>query len=336
MKWQHPFLFYLFLMLPVIIFLFCHATTTRKKRIQLFGSTPFQEKVKQSIHFQQRRLKILLVTIGFLLLIITLASPQTSSKIKVKKKLGTEFFLALDTSLSMLAQDETPSRFVNAKGKILHLLERLEGYRVGLVIFSGTSFVQCPLTMDYSAIRYFLESVDTQSLPVPGTDLKKVIENARKSFSEERGIHKHLILFTDGEDLTGDDPTPAAREATREGLTLFGIGFGSSGGAVIPLYENGVLTGYKKDGSGVTVVTSLNERLLTELAHATRGRYYKASHDDTELDSLMEEVVRQGKKEIVEQSESQYESRFQIPLFLALLILAFELSLSEERKRLET
>jgi len=269
---------------------------------------------------------------GFLFLVVALASPQTSSPVKVKKRLGSEFFLALDVSLSMLAQDEAPSRLGKAKKELLQFLERVEGYRVGLIIFSGTSFVQCPLTMDHHAIRYFLESVDTQSLPVPGSAFKKVIENARKSFGEEKGTRKYLVLFSDGEDLEGEDPLPEARSASREGIAIFCIGFGSPAGALIPLHEKGVFVGYKKDMNGVTVVTHSNEALLTRIAQETRGRYFKSTADFEELDPLWEEVAKRGRKEVTEESERQYETRFQAPLFLAVLLLLGEMILSETRK----
>lgn len=325
-------LFYLFFIVPIFFLLFLSAEKVRKRRIQLFGSGIFQGKLKKNIHFVNRGLKAILILISFSLFIIALASPQTVSKLKVKKKLGSEFFFSLDTSLSMLAQDEVPNRLMRGKLEILELLERLEGYKVGLIVFAGTSFVQCPLTMDHSAIRYFLESVDTQSLPVAGTALKKVIENGRKSFDEEKGTRKYLILFTDGEDLEGEDPLPAAREASREGITIFSIGFGSPSGSLIPLYEKGVMTGYKKDGQGTTVVTRLNESLLTEISHAAQGRYYKSTQEEAELDAILEQIARHGKKETVEESVHQYESRFQFPLFLALLFLTAELVLSERKK----
>ena len=262
MRWQHPFLLYLALLLPFLFLAFFYSEKAKKRRLQLFGGEILQKKLSASLHTPKRWIKFFLILLSVLCLAVALASPQTSSKVKVKKKLGSEFFLALDVSLSMLAEDEPPSRLLKAKKEISEFLERLEGYKTGLIIFSGTSFVQCPLTTDFGAIRNFLESVDTQSLPVPGSAFKKVIENAKKSFGAERGTQKYLILLTDGEDLEGEDPLPAAREASREGITIFCIGFGSPSGSLIPLHEKGVLTGYKKDAGGATVVTRLNEKFL--------------------------------------------------------------------------
>lgn len=332
MRWQFPLIFYLFFLLPVLFFIFYQAHQIRKKRIQHFGLEVFQKKIFESIHGTKRLLKALLILLGFSFLLLTLASPQTSGKVKVQKKLGSEFFLALDTSLSMLAQDEKPSRFLRAKEEMGHLLDRMEGYKVGLIIFAGTPFVQCPLTVDHSAVRYFIESVNTQSLPVPGTALKKVIQQARKSFGEEKGTQKYLVLFTDGEDLEGEDPVSESREASREGIAIFAIGFGSPSGTVIPLYEKGGLAGYKKDAQGVTVTTRLEESLLMEITQATRSRYFKSTKDEKELEEFLQEVARRGKKEMEEKSEIQYQSRFQIPLFLCFLFLLTEMILSEVRK----
>ena len=335
MRWQHSLFLYFLFAVPVLTVAYFYAGGERKKRIQLFGGETIQEKVSRSVHKGKRRLKNSLLLLSVSLLVIALASPQTSSNVKIKKKLGSEFFVGLDLSLSMLAEDEPPNRLLRAKKEILALLERLEGYKVGLIVFSGTSFVQCPLTTDYSAIRNFLESLDTQSLPVPGSAFKKVIENARKSFGVERGTQKYLILFTDGEDLEGEDPAPAAREASREGMTIFCIGFGSSSGSLIPIHEKGILTGYKRDANGAMVVTQLNEKFLSEIAYATRGRYFKSTADFREVEDLLVEVARRGKKEVTETSEHQYESRFQFPLFLALFLLVVDMSLSEARKNFE-
>ncbi|MBI4437285.1 MAG: VWA domain-containing protein [Candidatus Omnitrophica bacterium] len=332
MRWQHPYFLNMLFLLPLLFYLSLYATRAKRRLIEAFGSEEFREKVERSVHPGRRWTRAFLLLFGFLFLVVALASPQTSSPVKIKKKLGSEFFLALDVSLSMLAQDETPSRLAKAKKELLQFLEKLEGYRVGLIIFSGTSFVQCPLTMDHHAIRYFLESVDTQSLPVPGSAFKKAIENARKSFGEEKGTRKYLVLFSDGEDLEGEDPLPVAREASREGIAIFCIGFGSPTGALIPLHEKGVFVGYKKDLNGVTVVTHANEELLTKIAHETRGHYFKSTAGFEELDTLWEEVAKRGRKEVTEASERQYESRFQVPLFLAVLFLVVEMILSETRR----
>ncbi len=332
MRWQHPLLLYFLFGVPLLFLIFFYADKTRKKRIELFGSEALQKKSGQSTHSGKRQLKSGLILASVSLLIAALASPQIMSNVKVKKKLGSEFFIVLDVSLSMLAQDENPNRLAKAKEEILALVEKLEGYRLGLIIFAGTSFVQCPLTADSNAIRYFLESVDTQSLPVPGSAFKKAIEQARKSFGEEKGTQKYLIFFTDGEDLEGEDPLPSAREASRKGITFFCVGFGSPVGSPIPLYEKGTMIGYKKDAFGATVVTQLNEKLLSDIAHATHGRYFKSTDAFGEIESILGEVARRGKKELSEESEHQYESRFQVPLFVAFLCLALELAISEKRK----
>ncbi len=329
MHWRHPFVLFLLLLLPVLSYLFLYSAKKKKELIQLFGAESLQKKLWRGVHHGKRGLRAFLLAAGFALLVVALASPETESEVKVKQKVGSEFLIALDVSLSMLAQDESPNRLERAKEEILFLLERLKGYRVGLVLFAGTSFVQCPLTLDHEAIRFFLKSVDTESIPVPGSAFKKLVENAKKNFGDAKGTQKYLILFTDGEDLEGVDPLPAAREASRQGVALFCVGFGSPQGASIPLYEKGNLIGYKKDANETTVVTRLNEDLLGQLAYTARGRYFKSSQNFGEMDQLLGEVTRQGRNEVVDEVKKEYTGRFQIPLFLALLFLTAELAISE-------
>ncbi len=331
MRWQSPGLLFLFFLFPLLTALLVYAERERKRRIQLFGRGAFERHLKETTLEGRRLLKSFLVLVGWLCLIVALASPQTESRVKIKKKVGSEFLLALDTSLSMLARDESPDRFTRAKEEVRRLLERLEGYRVGLIIFAGTSFIQSPLTLDHSALRFFLDSVTTESLPVPGTALKKVIETARKGFRGEGGTRKILVLFTDGEDLEGEDPLPEAREANREGMTIYAIGFGSPSGSLIPIYEKGAQAGYKTDPEGVAVVTRLEAGMLSEIANETGGRYFKTQPEGEAVNELLREISKGGKREKEEDFERKYVSRFQIPLFFAVLFLLSDLALSERR-----
>ncbi|SVC53484.1 uncharacterized protein METZ01_LOCUS306338, partial [marine metagenome] len=137
-------------------------------------------------------------------LILALSQPRWGYQWKDLNQKGVDIVIALDVSNSMLAQDIKPNRLERAKYKIVDLLNMLEGDRVGLVAFAGTSYLQCPLTVDYSAARIFLDAIDTNLIPVQGTAIGHAIRTSVKAFNTKDTQSRAIILITDGEDHTGD------------------------------------------------------------------------------------------------------------------------------------
>ena len=331
MRWHNVFCLYLLFLSPVLVFLYVQAFKSREELLSKFGARAIQEAARQAVHPARRHAKNFLLIAAFFFLVLTVAGPQVATRQKKVQKVGSEVLIALDTSLSMLAEDEHPSRLLKGKEIAHSLLERLEGYKVGLLIFAATSFVQCPLTLDRTAVRYFLDLVDVKSLPVQGSIIEKAIELAAKSFGKEANIQKVLVLMSDGEDHEGD-PLVKVREARRENVRIFTIGLGYASGAAIPLREGGTLVGYKKDAEGAVVSTRFNESLLASIAQEGGGRYFHASRDGSEVDQIVEFLAKSALKK-AEEVERQYETKFQVPLFLALIVLLTEMTLSDQRRR---
>ena len=330
MRWHNVFFLYLLLLTPLLVFLYIQALKTREELLNKLGARAIQEAAHQAVHPGRRHLKGALLVGTFFFLVLTLAGPQVATRQKQVQKVGSEVLLALDTSLSMLAEDERPSRLAKGKEIARSFLERLEGYKVGLLIFAGTSFVQCPLTLDRTAVRYFLDLVDAQTLPVQGSILEKAIELATKSFGIDSNSQRVLILMTDGEDHEGD-PLVKVREARRENIRIFTIGVGYASGAPIPLREGAALVGYKRDEEGAVVSTRLNESLLTKIAQEGGGHYFHATHEGSEVDQIVETLAKTARKK-EEETERHYETKYQFPLFLALVLLVMEMVLSDQRR----
>ena len=331
MRWHNFLSLYLLLLSPVLVFLYFQAQKIREELVIKLGAKAIQAAVKQAVSPSARHAKSFLLIGSFFFLVLTVAGPQVATRQKKVQKVGSEVLIALDTSLSMLAEDEHPSRIGKGKEIAKAFLERLEGYKVGLLIFAATSFVQCPLTLDRTAVRYFLDIVDTKSLPVQGSVLEKTVELARRSFGPESNVQKTLICITDGEDQEGD-PLGKVREARRENIRIFTIGVGYASGAPIPLREGGALVGYKKDADGMVVSTHLNDSLLTSIAQEGGGRYFHASREGSEVEQIVEVLARSAQKK-AEEVERQYETKFQFPLFLALVMILGEMVLSDRRKQ---
>ena len=205
------------------------------------------------------------------LLIIALARPQWGETKQSVAQKGVQVMVALDVSKSMLAQDLKPDRLTRAKMEINELMNHLNGDEVGLTVFSGASFVLFPLTSDYNTARSFLDSAHPGIISRPGTAIGEALHTAMRGFDDARNSQKVIVVMTDGEDNQADVEA-AAQEAAKAGVMVYTIGFGSSTGDVIPEYDAaGNQVGVKKDKSGQTVVSTLNEQALRDIAATTGG-----------------------------------------------------------------
>jgi Ca-activated chloride channel family protein len=234
----------------------------------------------------------------------------------------------------MNAEDVKPNRLEKAKGEIIGFIDKLEGDRIGLVAFAGKAFIQCPLTLDYGAVRIFLDSVNTKIIPVPGTAIGEAIRCAIGAFNQKERKYKALILLTDGEDH-GTQPIKAAEEAKKHGIRIYTIGIGSPEGEPIPIRgATGAIIGYKRDAKGNIVMSKLDEITLEKIALITNGKYYRATPGEIELDKIYKEICKMEKKELFTRKFTQYEDRFQIFLVIALFVLCLECVISD-RKRIK-
>jgi Ca-activated chloride channel family protein len=238
--------------------------------------------------------------------------------------------VALDVSRSMLAQDVKPSRLERARFQIAELSERLRSDRMGLVLFAGQALVQCPLTLDHSALRTYLNQADPTAVPVPGTALAEAIRLADRSYPEGSHQYKALILFTDGENFQ-EDPLAAARQAADRGVRIFAVGLGTPEGDLIP--EGGADgRGFHQDARGNYVKTRLAEETLQKIALTGDGAYYRSSVGGTEIGAIAEQIGHLDQRDLGTARLVQQEERFQIPLLLALACFAAEAWLSERRR----
>src|SRR3989304_4776465 len=222
----------------------------------------------------------LLLGLGFLLL--ALADPQVGTRLEEVKREGIDLFVALDVSLSMKAEDIRPNRLEKAKRDVSNLLNRLQGDRVGLIVFAGDAFVQFPLTSDYSAADLFITAVDVDAVPTPGTRIAGAIELALKSFPADVPTQKAIIVVTDGENNEGN-VVAAVEEANSRGVKVYAVGMGSVEGGPIPIYnaENRRID-YKRDRTGSIVLTKLDETTLQQLASIGEGSYRRATSGGNE------------------------------------------------------
>ncbi len=302
----------------------------RKRRdIARFGDLELTLNNREGVSFGRQLSKGALVSVAAMLITLAMARLQCGTHLEAVKTEGIDIVIAVDVSNSMLAEDLKPNRLSHAVQEVRGLIDSLQGDRIGLVAFAGDAFVQCPLTVDYSAASLFLTAFNTGLIAQQGTAIGEAIRVSTKAFDPEDDKHKALILLTDGEDHD-TDPIGAAKEAAKQGVKIYPIGIGSAQGEPIPIYDqNGERTGFIKDDDGKVVMSRLDEATLREIVRITGGKYYRATASGLELGQVLNDIRGMDKKELGGQLVTQYADRYQWPLLLGLIVLLLEFIIPE-------
>ncbi len=332
-RFSHPEYLYLLVLLPVMALLAWYFTRVRSLASMRFASGKVFPRLAEDVSGAKRIMKFAIIGLAVALIVVGLANPQIGTRLEEVKQEGVDIFIALDVSLSMKAEDIKPNRLEKAKLELRNLIGRLAGDRIGLVVFAGDAYTQFPLTTDYSAANLFLDVVDVDAAPVPGTAIGSAIERAVESFEVKDPTTKVIVIITDGENTEGD-AFEAAQDAAQKGVLLYTIGLGSPSGAPIPVYNgSGQQSDFKRDRSGAVVVTKLDEVSLQRIAEIGKGKYFLGSSSQDELDEIYKSLNSLQKKEFGVKQFTDFEDRFQWFLLPALLLLSAELLLSEKKSR---
>ncbi|MBI1879071.1 MAG: VWA domain-containing protein [Chloroflexi bacterium] len=322
------------LLLGLLLFIL---TKRKQAVINRLGTPQLIAKLSATVNWSGRRWQTVLWFLALALVIIALARPRWGSQIEIVERQGVEIMVALDVSESMLAEDLKPNRLARAKLEISELMDRLEGNELGLVVFSGAAYIQFPLTADFATARFFLEAAHPGMISRPSTNLAEAIRVAMTGFNEEHASQKVVILLTDGEaNESTEEVAPIAQQAADEGVIIYTIGFGSPDGEPIPEYDElGNLTGYKQDRQGQTVLSSLDETTLQQIALTTNGRYFRAAADGREVGFLADAISDLQTGELESRFETRGIERFQWFLGLGILALII-IELIPDRLRQKT
>ena len=301
----------------------------RARVLENLAPAPLLERIAPGASPQRMFAKLGLGWSALLLGAVAMSQPQCGTHSELAKRFGIDLVIALDASKSMLARDVKPSRIERAKLELGGLLDKLKGDRVGIVIFAGDAFVQCPLTSDYAAAKMFLKAVDVNQMPIPGTDLSRALETSRDLLMEaDRGAKSRaIVVLSDGEDF-GDGTDPMLKTLKDDGIRVLTVGIGSVAGEPIPeLDKKGNVVGYLKDKSGNTVMSRLDEAGLQTIADKTDGVYIPSLPGSIGVGQVAEELDRMQKAELESRITVSYEERYAWFLgpALALLLLAMAL-----------
>ena len=307
--------------LPVLVGFVWWMSARRRTSVLRIGDPTLIERLSASINRGARLRRAVLWFVGAGLVIAALARPQWGSDVEVVEHRGVQVMVALDISRSMLAQDVKPSRLDRAKLEISDLMSRLTGDEIGIVLFSGASFIQFPITFDYASARTYLSHAHPDAITRQGTVIAEAIETAMTAFSDQRTGQKVIVVMTDGENHEGN-PVEEARRAASEGAVVYTIGFGSVQGEPVPEYdESGALAGFREDAQGDVIISRLDEETLVRVAEAGGGRYFRAADPDAISDLAAE--IQSFEDETLESEFSRTKiERFQIFLLAGVLALA--------------
>ncbi|MGA1871616.1 MAG: VWA domain-containing protein [bacterium] len=318
----------LFWTIPALIFFYIYEFKKKQRLIEQFCQSSLRDYIIPNISWGRQRLKAFFLLVVLFFLIFSLLQPRWGFHWEKIKRHGVDIMVAVDVSSSMLAEDVKPNRLERAKRELYDLLKMMEGDRIGLIAFAGTSFVQCPLTLDYGAFKMFLEYLSPDLIPVPGTAIYRSIKTAMESFERTEKGSKAIILITDGEDHE-EDPLKIAEEAKKRGIKIYPIGIGAEEGVPIPLPDG---SGFKKDRDGNLILTKLDEPSLQKLAIATDGSYVRSVTGDMDLERIYLEDIRKLKqRKLGSERKKVWEERFQWFIFIALLFLVLEAIMPEKK-----
>ena len=335
MAYNNPEAFWLLIILPVILLVTLLANVRIRSARNRFANLELYGILTRSISKKKRRIRQFSYCFGVFFLILALTGPRFGTKTEIVQRMGVDVVIALDTSYSMLAEDVKPNRIQQAKYEIKRLIDNLSGDRVALLAFSGNAIIQCPLTTDYGAAKTLLEYIDVGIVPVPGTDLDKAINgafNLLEQGSDAGSESQMILLFTDGEDISGEG-NRAVKIAAAKYIRIFTIGIGTAEGEIIPIRnEQGQLENYKKDSNGDVVTTSLNETTLKEIARETNGLYLHGTKGEVDIQEIIDELGSMHKTDLHERKISRLKERYQIPLGISLFFILIWFTMGERRR----
>lgn len=322
--------FWYLLAIPLVVLLFLLVILWRRKTQKKFADRELLDRLSPNRSLFKSVLKVVFISLALGCFVVALANPKIGTKLETVKREGVDVVFAIDVSKSMLAEDIAPNRLEKSKQLVTQIINNLASDRIGIIAYAGSAFPQLPITTDYSAAKMFLQSMNTDMLSSQGTAINEAIELATTYYNDADQTNRILFIISDGEDHQGEI-NDIAEEAAKQGISIYTIGVGTEKGGPIPIKRNGIIQSYKKDNSGETVITRLNEETLQEIASVANGAYIEGRVTDEVVESVTEILQNVDKKEFESKQVADFKSQFQWFLGLGLLFLILDVLLLERR-----
>ncbi|HEY1582357.1 MAG TPA: VWA domain-containing protein, partial [Chthoniobacterales bacterium] len=331
MSFGEPIWLWGLLALPLLVFFFAHAEQHGAEKLRRFVAARLIPQLAGTVNRGRRIFRFLLLLLVLAFVLVSLARPRWGYAYDEVKRKGLDLILAVDVSRSMLSNDVQPNRLERVKLATQDLINDLQGDRVGLIAFAGRAFLQAPLTIDYDAATDSINQLDTKIIPEGGTNISDAIALATRTFGKAATGNRALIIFTDGEELSGD-AVRAAKAAADAGVRIFTIGVGTPGGSLIPIQSDNGGTAFVKDAKGQIVKSKLDEARLREIAEAANGFYLHLENGPQTMKKLFSEGLGKMKVADINAALSRRPiERYEWPLAAAILFFALALLVNERR-----
>ena len=318
-SFANPEYLYLLFLLPVVLLLYMWSRAVRKRKLARFGREQVVGDLMPEVSPYKPWIKLSLELLLLATVIFILARPRAGSSSTTAKVHGIEVMIAMDVSNSMNASStDNPkdiSRLQRSKLIMQKLIDRLEGNKVGLIVFAGNAYMQMPLTSDASSAKLFLNGINTDIAPTQGTAIGAAIELASSAFSQSKTTQKAIIVITDGENFE-DDAVANAAQVQKNGVQVDVMGVGSVHGAPIPL-SNG---SYMTDDAGQVVTTRLDEENAQQIAKSGNGIYVDGNASDA-VETLFETLDKLSKSELATLSYTEHDEQFPVFAWIAIVVL---------------
>lgn len=342
MKLGNPqYALYLLLLVP-ILGVAIYFVVIRFKALEELGAKEMTRKLAETLSRPKVIWRLVIWFVAISCLFIALTAPQIGTRLREVKRKGIEIVFALDVSNSMLAEDVKPSRLSKAKYEISRFVERLGDDRVGLVVFAGDSFLQCPMTLDKAALKLFLDIASTNSIEAQGTNFGAAINEAMKAFrgsersadSQEkvRPRNQIIVLISDGEDHE-KSLDEALKRAVENKVRIYTVGIGSSKSTPIPVYDElGRRVDFKRDKNNTVITTTFDDTMLRLIAEKTGGKFFAIDAAGADLDRLYLELQKLEKEELASKEFVDFDHKFQLFIGIAFALLVMEMLIGDRRK----
>ncbi len=312
----NPLFLYLLTVVPAMIVFYLLKQQKASASLRMPGLQPFAGIPKTFRHYLRHILFAARVA-GVSLLIIVLARPQATNKYQNVSTEGIDIVLALDISGSMLARDFKPDRLEASKNVAIEFISGRPYDRIGLVVFSGESFTQCPITTDHAVLINLLREIQSGMIE-DGTAIGMGLATAVNRIKDSQAKSKVIILLTDGVNNRGEiAPATAAGIAKTFGVRVYTIGVGTQGMAPYP-----VNTPFGVQYQDMPV--EIDEGILKEISATTGGKYFRAT-DNNKLSEVYKEIDKLEKSKIDVRQFSRKEEKYLLPALIAFCLLAFEI-----------
>lgn len=317
----------MFIILP-LLFLFLRLLRWKKKAKASLGDAVLVNELTKDHSAFRFNIKFMIALFSVVLLILALSNPQQQTAGEKVEKTGVDVMIVMDLSKSMLARDLQPNRLERAKQLVMRLLDKMENNRVGLIFFAGRSYLQMPMTTDFSAAAVYLSAASPDAIPTQGTVITEALNMAGASFNAKEKKFKSIVLITDGEDHD-EGAVAAAKTLSEDGVLIHAVGVGTASGS--PIFDP--MTGANKtDENGNEVISKLNEDELRQIAKTANGIYILLNSAEEAASKIAASLDGMEQRKVSDKSLANWRSFFPYILALALLLLFVAMMMPETKK----